>query len=59
MAVNPFISNIPSNELKDYMSEFLEEAKKLKDVSIECDENQNDGKIKSTYDLLVVVAKKP
>lgn len=57
-AVNPIISKLPPDEVSSYMQDFVDEVRKLKCVTIE-NINNNEETIRVNYKLFVVFASKP
>lgn len=58
--MNPFIKKIPENEVDNYIEDYLKEVRKLKSITIEtCNNNNNEEKIHVPYKLFVTFASKP
>lgn len=57
-AVNPILAKLPSEEVSNYMNDFVDEVRKLKCITIE-NINNNEETIRINYKLFVVVATKP
>ncbi|XP_044254916.1 juvenile hormone acid O-methyltransferase-like [Tribolium madens] len=59
-AVNPFIKTLPENEIDTYIEDYLKEVRKLKTITIEtCNNNDNEEKIHVPYKLFITFASKP
>lgn len=59
LAVSPFISQLTRAEIENYWQDFMNEARKNKNVKIEKCTNNNEERIRVVYRIFVVYAVKP
>ncbi|XP_018564857.1 juvenile hormone acid O-methyltransferase [Anoplophora glabripennis] len=58
IAVNPIIQRLPTEEVPNYVDDFMNQIRKLSSVTIEMVNNNEEG-VRIQYQLLVVFASKP
>ncbi|KAG5888277.1 hypothetical protein JTB14_025197 [Gonioctena quinquepunctata] len=59
IAINPIISNLSPDDIPSYMEDFIAEVRKLKEVTFENINNNDEESIRVGYKIFVVFATKP